>query len=50
MAIVRVEKSPAPSLTIGPEVYAARREAFVKQMGTSGRGYFSGCPVFDSVP
>ena len=44
MAVVRVEKSPAPSFTIGPEVYAARREAFVKQMGTSGVAIFPAAP------
>jgi len=44
MTIVRGEKSQASLLTIGPEVYAHRRAAFVKQMRTSSIAIFPAAP------
>jgi len=44
MAIDRVEKFQMPSFTIGPEVYAARRGAFITQVGTSGVAIFPAAP------
>jgi Xaa-Pro aminopeptidase len=44
MAIVHAEKSRELSVVIGPEVYAARRELFVKQMGTPSVAIFPAAP------
>ena len=44
MSIVHAERSRELSLAIGSEVYAARRELFVKQMGSSGVAIFPAAP------
>lgn len=44
MTIVGGEQSRQALSAIGPEVYAARRETFVKQVGTSGVAIFPAAP------